>query len=82
MLKISWEKYASKVYFITLSDGTVYEIGKTFNISSYPTPGNHLFGVVSLNKNDDNGKYKYSGYGIELDRHGFFYILVVELVEM
>ena len=60
----------------------VYEIGKTFNIGSYPTPGNHLFVVVSLTKNDDNGKYKYSGYGIGLDRHGCFYILVVELVEM
>ena len=31
MLKISWEKYASKVYFLTQSDGTVYEIGKTLN---------------------------------------------------
>ena len=60
----------------------VYEIGKTFNIRGYPTPGNHLFGAVSMTKNDDNGKYKYSGYGIGLDRHGYFYILVVELVEM
>ena len=60
----------------------VYEIGKTFNSRGYPTLGNHLFGAVSVTKNDDNGKYKYSGYGIRLDRHGFFYILVVELVEM
>ena len=51
---------------------TVYEINKTFNISSYPTLENCLFRAVSLTKNADIDKYKYSGYGIGFDRHGFF----------
>ena len=49
-----------------------YEISKNFNISSYSTLENCLFGAVSLIKNDDLDKYKYSGYGIGFDRHGFF----------
>ena len=61
---------------------TVYEINKTFNISSYPTLENCLFRAVSLTKNADIDKYKYSGYGIGFDRHGFFHTLVMELVEM
>ena len=31
-----------------------------------------MFGTVSLTKNADIDKYKYSGYGIGFDRHGFF----------
>ena len=31
-----------------------------------------MFGAVSLTKNADIDKYKYSGYGIGFDRHGFF----------
>ena len=50
----------------------VYEINKTFNISSYPTLENCLFGSVSLTKNADIDKYKYSGCGIGFDRHGYF----------
>ena len=50
----------------------VYEINKNYNISSYPTIGNCLFGAVSLTKNADIDKYKYSGYGIGFDRHGEF----------
>ena len=46
----------------------VHEINKNFNISDYPTLKNCLFGVVSLTKNDDIDKNKYSRYG----RHGFF----------
>ena len=49
-----------------------YEISKNFNIRSYPTLENCLFGVVSLTKNDDIDKYKYSGYGLGFDRHGLF----------
>ena len=30
------------------------------------------FGAVSLTKNADINKYKYSGYGIGFDRHGSF----------
>ena len=48
----------------------VYEISKDINISHYPTLENCLFGVVSLTKNPDIDRYKYSGYGIEFDRHG------------
>ena len=45
-----------------------YEISKNFNISSYPTLENCLFGAVSLTKYNDIDKYKYSGYGIGFDR--------------
>ena len=41
---------------------------KNVNVSSYPTLENCLFGVVSLTKNVDIDKYKYSGYGIGFDR--------------
>ena len=50
----------------------VYEISKNINISHYPTLENCLFGAVGLTKNPDINKYKYSGYGIEFDRHGSF----------
>ena len=50
----------------------VYEKGKNANISDYPTLENCLFGAVSLTKNADIDKYKYSGYGIGFDRHGSF----------
>ena len=49
-----------------------YEISKSINISDYPTLGNYLFGAVTLTKNADIDKYKYSGYGIRFDRHGSF----------
>ena len=38
---------------------TVYEISKTFNISSYTTSENCLFGAVSLTKHVDIDQYKY-----------------------
>ena len=50
----------------------VYEISKNFNISSYPTLENCLFGAVSLAKNADIDQCKYFGYGIGFDRHRFF----------
>ena len=50
----------------------VYEIDKKFNISSHPTIENCLFAAVSLTKNVDTDKYKYSGYGIGSDRHLHF----------
>ena len=49
----------------------VYEVSQNYNISSYPTLENCLFGAVSLTKNTDND-YKYSGYGNEFDRKGEF----------
>ena len=50
----------------------VYEISKNYNISSYPTLQNCLFGAVSLTKNADIDQYKYSGYRIGFDRQGEF----------
>ena len=50
----------------------VYEISQNYSISSYPTLENCLFRAVSLTKNTDIDKYKYSGYGIGFDRHGEF----------
>ena len=51
---------------------TVYEISKNYNISSYPTLENFLFGAVSLTKHVDIDQYKYSGFGIGFDRKGEF----------
>ena len=42
----------------------VYEIIDNFNVSSYPTLENCLYGAVKLTKNADIDKYGYSGYGI------------------
>ena len=50
----------------------VYEISRNINISDYLTLENCLFGAVSLSNNADIDGYKYSGYGIEFDRHGFY----------
>ena len=51
----------------------VYEITKTDNItSSDPTLENCLFGAVTITKNADINKYKYSGYGIGFDRRSSF----------
>ena len=36
----------------------VYEINKNYNISSYPTLGNCLFGAVSFTKHTDIDQYK------------------------
>ena len=51
---------------------TVYEISKKININEYPIVEDCLFGSVSLTKNADIDKCKYSGYGIGFDRHGSF----------
>ena len=50
----------------------VSEITDNFNVSSYPTLENCLFGAVKLTKNDNIDKYGYSGYGIGFDRHRSF----------
>ena len=47
-------------------------ISKKYDISNYSTIENCLFSAISLNKNADIGKYKYSGYGIGFDRREFF----------
>ena len=48
----------------------VYETSKNYNITSYPTLKKVLFGAVSLIKNND--QYKYSRYGIGIDRKETF----------
>ena len=51
---------------------TVYEISINYNISSYPTLENCLFGAVALTKNVGIDRNRYFGYGIRFDRHGRF----------
>ena len=46
----------------------VYEISQNYSINNYPTLENCLFEAVSLIKNADIDKCKYSGYGIGFDR--------------
>ena len=48
----------------------VYEISGNLNVSSYSTLENWLF--VSLTTDADIDRYKYFGYGIGFDRHGYF----------
>ena len=50
----------------------VYEISENYNISSYPTLENCLFGAVSLTKHTSVDQCKYSGYGIGFDRKEVF----------
>ena len=59
-------------YGKTVNVYIVYEISRSINITDYPTLENCLFGAVSLTKNADINRYKYSGYGKRLDRHGRF----------
>ena len=59
-----------------------YEMSSNFNKSSYPTLENCLFGAVSLTKNADIDRNRYSRYGIGFDKHGLFHILVVDLAKM
>ena len=46
----------------------VYELAASSSDFSNPTLKNCLFGAVTLTKNADIEKYKYSGYGIGFDR--------------
>ena len=46
----------------------VYELGASSSNSNDPTLKNCLFGAVTLTKDSDIEKYRYSGYGIEFDR--------------
>ena len=85
-VKVTFSGTCSKQDKITYTHGkieniyTVYEINKNDKTNSVPARENCLFGAVNITKNDYTDKYKYSGYGIGFDRHGFFHILVAELV--
>ena len=48
------------------------EISKSYNISSYPTLENCLFGAVSLTKHVDFDQYQYFGYSIGFGGKGTF----------
>ena len=50
----------------------VYELAASISHDSDPTTTDCLFGAVTLTKNGDIEKYKYSGYGIGLDRRSSF----------
>ena len=50
----------------------VYELGASSSHSSDPAIKNCLFGAVTLKKNIDIEKYKYSGYSIGFDRRSSF----------
>ena len=50
----------------------VYELGASTSHIDDPTLKNCLFGVVTLTKNADIDKYRYSGYRIAFDRKGSF----------
>ena len=49
-----------------------YELGASSSHDSDATIKNCLFGAVTLTKNADIEKYKYSGYGIGFDRRSSF----------
>ena len=50
----------------------VYELGASRSNISDPTIKNCLFGAVTLIKNTDIDKYRYSVYGIGFDRRSSF----------
>ena len=50
----------------------VYELGASTCHSNDPTIKSCLLGAVTLTKNADIEKYKYSGYGIGFDRRSSF----------
>ena len=50
----------------------VYELGASSSNVNDPTIKNCLFGAVTLTKNADIEKYKYSGYGIGFGRRSSF----------
>ena len=49
-----------------------YELAASNSHTNHPTLKNCLFGAVTLTKNADIEKYKYSGYGIGFDRRSNF----------
>ena len=49
-----------------------YELVASGSNVNDPTLKNCLFGAVTLTKNADIDKYRYSGYGIGFDRRGSF----------
>ena len=77
-IRVEFKESCLKLYKVTFNHGKavniyiVYKISKSINISDYPTLENCLFGAVTLTKNTEIDKCKYSGYGIGFDRQGIF----------
>ena len=46
----------------------VYEIKRSVNISSYPSLEDCLFGGITLTQHVDINLYKYSGYGMLIEK--------------
>ena len=73
---------------ITLNDEKViniyivYELGASNSGDSNPTIKNCLFGAVTLTKNADIDKYRYSGYRIGFDRTSSFHFQEVDSVKI
>ena len=53
----------------------VYELGASSSNDNDPAIKSCLFGTVTLTKNADIGKYKYSGYGNGFDRRSSYSFL-------
>ena len=80
--KVYFDRACLKQDKVTFNHGKIvnsyiaYEIIRIANINgntnSNLTVQNALFGAVSLTKNADVNKYKYSGYGIAFDRTSSF----------
>ena len=51
---------------------TVYELGASSSNDNDPAIKSCLFGAVTLTKNADIEKYKYSGYGNGFDRRSSY----------
>ena len=80
-IKVSFDRSCLKQDKVTFNHGKivniyiVYKIIRIANINNRDdnlTVQNALFGAVSLTKNADVNKYKYSGYGIVFDRTSSF----------
>ena len=89
--KVSFSRACLQQGKVTFNHGKVvniyivHRIIKAANINirnNNLTVQNALFGEVSLTKNADVNKYKYSGYGIAFDRTSSFHFQVVEMVKM
>ena len=78
-IKVKFNESCLKQDKITYNHGKigniyiVYEKNRNFNITSYLTLENCLFGAVSSTKNNNIDKYEYSGYGIGFDRNYKFF---------
>ena len=74
-------KIKIKLHGKTVNIYIVYEISKNYNITSYPTLENCLFGAVSLTKNNDIDVYKYLDMELDWTESELFHLLM-DLIEI